>query len=129
MEKECLQCGKKLSFSKMYSYKKYCSRKCMQRASSRRPGRKYKDYRNGAKRRNLIFCLSNQDMKKFYNTKCFYCGSEIIEIGIDRKNNSLGYTLDNCVPCCKICNRMKMTMNSDEFIKHCHKINKFSVGI
>lgn len=35
--------------------------------------------------------------------------------GIDRVDNSVGYVLSNCVPCCSTCNRMKGTMSSEEF--------------
>jgi 5-methylcytosine-specific restriction endonuclease McrA len=28
--------------------------------------------------------------------------------GIDRVDNSIGYTPDNCVPCCTQCNRIKL---------------------
>ena len=42
--------------------------------------------------------------------------------GIDRIDSSKGYVFDNCVPCCKHCNIMKMTMTIDEFINKIKKI-------
>lgn len=42
--------------------------------------------------------------------KCHYCSADIFQgygYGVDRKINSLGYTFDNCVPCCQHCNKIK----------------------
>ena len=35
--------------------------------------------------------------------------------GLDRKDNSKGYTIDNCVPCCAVCNRGKNSMVYNEW--------------
>ena len=37
---------------------------------------------------------------------CIYCGD--VSPGLDRKDNSKGHTIDNCVPCCKECNVSRM---------------------
>lgn len=42
--------------------------------------------------------------------------------GIDRVNNSKGYTIENSVSCCKECNRMKMNMDRTLFLEKCFKI-------
>jgi hypothetical protein len=42
--------------------------------------------------------------------------------GIDRKNNSLGYVSNNCVPCCSECNLMKRKMSVNQFLEHMRKI-------
>lgn len=36
-------------------------------------------------------------------------------VGVDRKDASKGYTLDNVVPCCQRCNRMKLDSSYQEF--------------
>ena len=46
----------------------------------------------------------------FYNTNCSYCDNKINELGIDRIDNKMGYTLNNVVPCCSRCNFMKHIM-------------------
>lgn len=64
--------------------------------------------------------LSYKQFVDFTSTKvCHYCGADIYwaeyvnrEEGgectnLDRKNNLLGYTKDNCVVCCGNCNRTK----------------------
>lgn len=81
--------------------------------------------------------LDFEDFKKKVMSKCYYCGLEfsktiedrlnetksskklsntILKInGIDRKDNNIGYTKENTVPCCKFCNFAKHTMNENEF--------------
>ena len=46
------------------------------------------------------------------------------QIGIDRVDNTLGYTSNNVVSCCTECNFMKRTMNYQTFINKCIKISK-----
>lgn len=40
---------------------------------------------------------------------CFYMGEPLGKTGggLDRKNSQLGYTFENCVPCCLKCNRIR----------------------
>ena len=40
-------------------------------------------------------------------------------------DNTLGYTEDNCVTCCKICNRMKDTLTVEDFKEHIKTILNF----
>lgn len=90
----------------------------------------YNDYKIKAKRRNYQFDL---DIELFYTLieqKCYYCGihnSNVRQVkrkiknvtyqynGIDRINNDLGYTKDNVVSCCKLCNQAKHRMSIDSF--------------
>ena len=43
------------------------------------------------------------------NTKCHYCGEDTPKTGtgLDRKNSYLGYSEENCVPCCRRCNEIR----------------------
>ena len=52
---------------------------------------------------------------------CIYCGDNG-KVGIDRVDNSQGYTLENSASCCKICNFMKKTTTKGEFLKQIEKI-------
>jgi hypothetical protein len=47
--------------------------------------------------------------------------------GLDRINNKLGYEKNNIVPCCAMCNRMKLDHKVEEFKKHINKIYKFLI--
>jgi hypothetical protein len=41
---------------------------------------------------------------------------------LDRVDNTKGYSKNNCTVCCKVCNRMKYTLSSVDFIAHIKKI-------
>lgn len=40
------------------------------------------------------------------NKECVYCSAP--STGLDRKDSNLGHTIENCVPCCRTCNTVKM---------------------
>lgn len=99
-------------------------------------------YRKGAKNRGLDFNLTKNEFLSFLNKNCYYCNSEprlakfttsqknrrnreIIYNGIDRLNNDIGYTLENCVTCCNICNAAKMDRTFDEFIAWINRLVGF----
>lgn len=97
------------------------------------------NYKHHAARRGLSWELSDQDFKVLIKASCYYCGSnpssischsrnrgsgkrrktisEVTRNGIDRKDNSLGYTLGNSVSCCAICNYSKRGLTHDEFLE------------
>lgn len=87
---------------------------------------KYKEYKENARVRKIVFRLSVKYFKENFNKYCSYCGDKIKTIGIDRVDNSKGYIKDNCVLCCKICNRMKLNYSLEDFIKQCEKIYLFN---
>lgn len=88
----------------------------------------FRGYLSAAKRRNLIFNLTFEEFLNFTNKNCYYCNSfpkqtfknqnhhgNYIYNGIDRINNNLGYEINNCITCCKICNFSKGKMTQEEF--------------
>lgn len=54
--------------------------------------------------------VSRIDFDKLIRQPCHYCGGPLDPTGkgLDRIENSKGYTLDNVVPCCGDCNRTRM---------------------
>ena len=76
----------------------------------------------GAESRNYKVSISIEEFESIVRQPCIYCGENEKRIGIDRVDNSVGYTKKNSVPCCKICNRMKMTLSLNEFLGHIEKI-------
>ena len=108
----------------------------------------YCSYRCRAKNHNFAFDLSEEQFNNLVSKNCQYCGSpparhtlakgnrcsqEWVEKGailcnrIDRINSSEGYTIDNCVPCCIVCNEMKMDRTLEEFLRHVATIQSFQV--
>lgn len=84
----------------------------------------YSILRYNAKHRNIKFNITKIDFIAWYNKKekkCYYCKRTLLEIKedkrelnkfknrltIDRKNNKIGYTLDNMVLACHRCNAIK----------------------
>jgi len=53
---------------------------------------------------------------------CRYCGGVNKTKGIDRIDNKIGYTKENSVSCCKLCNYMKNNYSVDDFLAHIKKI-------
>lgn len=104
----------------------------------------YAHYRQGSLSRNFIFSITLEQFKNIITKNCHYCGSEPVVTnsskrinktdipvknnGVDRINNSLGYILENCVPCCKICNIMKNNHSSENFLNHIKKIYIYNEG-
>lgn len=95
----------------------------------------YNQYQNGAKKRHLDFNLTLENVKELSSKNCHYCGQPPTQImnkesekgkyiynGIDRVDNKLGYSIDNCAPCCKVCNRAKDVMSLDEFYNWIKKV-------
>lgn len=58
------------------------------------------------KRKGRECTLTQADVLNVYDRECIYCGFPAT--GFDRKDNSIGHTKDNCVPCCKECNVARM---------------------
>jgi len=93
-------------------------------------------YKQNAKRRNLSWKLTLEQFVKLTSSNCYYCGvqpkqiswisrrkrlvpvkHEYIYNGIDRKDNTVGYIIDNCVPCCGTCNKIKnIYLTSEEML-------------
>lgn len=101
----------------------------------------------------MIWALSFEDFERLILGDCHYCGrtpqtigspylsksgkvngkvSEkrarevlILHNGIDRKDNTKGYLLDNCVTCCETCNRGKRAMSYEDFQKYLDDLVKY----
>ena len=93
---------------------------------------KYQAIVRRAKSKSLPLDLTFDDFRCLKLSDCEYCGvSEILLryycevmgintpwMTIDRKDNNKGYTKDNCVPACYLCNKIKGAFfNYDEMKK------------
>jgi hypothetical protein len=59
-------------------------------------------------------CITEEEFKKISNSNCYYCNTTGPN-GIDRVNNTIGYSLNNCVPACKHCNYVKGDLLQEDF--------------
>lgn len=93
----------------------------------------FASYQLSAKERNLTFELTQEDFSNIVFSNCYYCNKTPEENGnkkinrfrpefylkyhgVDRKDNEIGYVLENCVPACKTCNFMKKNYSYDKFL-------------
>lgn len=95
----------------------------------------YSKYKTRACSAKRTFLLSREDFRSITTQPCHYCGAkpkqrikvlahygDYIYNGVDRINSDKGYELDNVVPCCGMCNRMKNKYGCGEFLEHIQKI-------
>lgn len=87
--------------------------------------KRYRHYVYGANSREIEFSLTQEQFNSFWQKPCFYCGDLIGSIGLDRKDNRKGYTIDNVLPCCKTCNLMKLNLDYGQFLLHVNKILRY----
>jgi hypothetical protein len=88
----------------------------------------YNVYSRNAIYKNLDFTITYDDFVNIIDNPCYYCG--ILQQkgfnGIDRKDQTIGYVLDNCVSCCKMCNYIKGSLSDDIFIRRIEHILKYN---
>jgi len=95
-------------------------------------------YKRGAKIRGIRWAISDKAFRELTKMPCAYCGMEprlrgtkktttkYAANGIDRVHNDYGYIPGNVVPCCTICNRMKMDHSKKEFLQHVKRICEYN---
>ena len=139
--RKCAECGKIYSLIHKHGMSKYCSADCIkkvrdktQKANRNRIKEKalkdsdynaklvYDRYRVRAPKRGLVFELTLDHFKIASKKPCYYCNENYDSIGFDRLDSNIGYTVENSVPCCTMCNMMKRKYNIDDFIKKCKNI-------
>lgn len=100
----------------------------------------FNSYQNKAKKRGISFFLDSVTFKKLTSLPCYYCGyppsmcykgsfyySGYVYSGIDRINNELGYTTENSISCCEICNRAKSDLTQKDFIAWLERVRRNQV--
>lgn len=95
----------------------------------------YDKYKYSAKTRGIDFNLSLEEFNLATGFCCTYCGEmpsmEVRGVkfnGLDRQDNSQGYHKNNVVACCSVCNRMKGTLTSEDFVNKIKKIQEYFVS-
>ncbi len=89
---------------------------------------RYPEYRCNARKRNINFNITVEEFKAIVAQDCHYCGGSSKDYnlksrgnGIDRKDSNIGYTIENCVPCCSFCNFIKNKVPYRDFVKYIRK--------
>jgi hypothetical protein len=108
-------------------------------------------YKQGAKKRGYVWDLTFEDFVVVASQPCSFCGEPprdwecfsnapsvrkdsplaktalyVIKIsGIDRLDNTQGYTKENSVPCCIYCNRAKSDLSFSDFKNHVEKMHQW----
>ena len=127
-EKVCTKCHKKMAvslFMKGQGYYKSTCKACELQYSRTSPKKIFSSYKCSAKTRKgeaASFSLTFEQFMTFWQKSCFYCHDGLSTIGLDRIDNSKGYSVDNIVACCRQCNFMKCSLGLKAFIDKCHKI-------
>jgi hypothetical protein len=120
-------------------------------AHNRKPGNEaakkelFKRYQKGALTRELSISITFNDFLTITSKDCEYCGDPpnkrfpvklykgndhtryYFYNGIDRVNPSIGYEIDNCVPCCENCNYAKSDLSRENFLLMIEKVYRHSI--
>jgi len=132
----CLNCNKTFINEKYSSWRQnYCSENCKGAHRTKLETRKIKEQQDlkayiSSKikmYKKEPYNLKTEDViEKCKNNKCYYCEINLIlrrnkcspdTLTIDAMEPKKGHIIENIVPCCWFCNRMKNNYNYDDWIK------------
>jgi hypothetical protein len=97
--------------------------------------------KSGASKRGHDWCLTFEQFKSLVQSPCFYTGRKPSQVwkssggsfcvvnGIDRRNNSLGYEISNCIPCCKDVNYAKRALSEQDFLTMIKEVYENSIRL
>jgi len=99
-------------------------------------------YKRHAERRGFKWNLTRENVESIITKDCYYCGTKPTNIkktknsidnglnysGIDRINSSKDYTIENIVPCCRICNYAKSNLTLKEFQEWAIKLGSKAIA-
>lgn len=77
-------------------------------------------FKTSAKARGIGWELTNEQCKKLFEMPCFYCNYYDGRTGIDRVDSDEHYCEENIVPCCTLCNQMKLSHSLITFVQLIH---------
>lgn len=100
----------------------------------------YSKYRDKARRKDISWSLTKDDVYDMIYKRCYYCNSlgknkyacfdekHLRYNGIDRLSSHRGYTQKNTVAACGTCNYAKLQMTVTEFRSWLRRAYKHFVG-
>lgn len=82
--------------------------------------------RRSAKVRGYEWTLNQETFNRLLLADCSYCGVAPNPVnGIDRRDNSLGYTTENSVSACSDCNYAKRKMSAHDFLSWASRVASY----
>lgn len=121
--KQCTQCKEFFPLSEFPR----CSTRLDGHDSACRTCSRFSYYRTNARRRGasrpeaFVWTLTRQEFGDLVTQPCAYCDAPAAG-GIDRVDNDCGYIPGNILPCCSICNQMKLDMPLSAWLAHMRSI-------
>jgi hypothetical protein len=93
----------------------------------------YSNFRSKAKERKLEWAIPKDEFISLCIRNCYYCDvapkhiktgykTRFVYNGLDRVDNTKGYTVSNVVPCCRMCNVAKNYYPQEEFLQWVGKV-------
>lgn len=131
---KCTTKNKSVPVKGLHTYLKSCGCYLTEKRFSEDPWlSSFKFWINSIKKGKHSNKLNFEQWKKLSRGNCYLCGappnqrlqnvvSDLKRSGIDRVNSSLGYSMENCRPCCKDHNIMKKDHSLEKFINLCQKV-------
>ena len=115
-EYKCKSCENKRTKTNRKDWSKYTDEQKATKYANRRKHKnvykiKYKHlstlsaYRTTDKEKGRAFNLTSKIIAILLKQPCVYCGYPAT--GLDRINNKIGHTVENCLPCCLECNHAR----------------------
>jgi hypothetical protein len=146
VKKRCPRCEKRIDLAQFHRNSKnldghacwcipcertyYRAYYCQNKGRAKERSRKYEKtpkgrwcvYTRGARAKGLVWQLTQTYFFGLISRDCHWCGGP--GGGVDRVDSTRGYTKDNCVPCCKICNVAKNDLSVHEFLTWARRLSK-----
>lgn len=97
-----------------------------------------RNMKSNAERRNIPWELEDDHVVALTQQNCHYCGippmhtskarnGDFSYNGLDRVDSGRGYSSDNVVPCCIVCNNAKQTLSLSEFLDWVERVYQYSI--
>jgi hypothetical protein len=94
-------------------------------------GYRWECIQRSAKPKGLKIEITKEDVARMCVQLCYYCGEDPgetgVTFGVDRVDNSVGYTVENSVTCCSVCNYAKKDLHVMDFIQAMCNVGHMSV--
>jgi hypothetical protein len=76
-----------------------------------------------AQRKGYVWELSSEQFEQLILSDCVYCAAPPAPVnGVDRRDNSQGYTVENSTTACAQCNYAKKTLSVQDFLSWARRV-------